>query len=268
MGIEPDAKLSRMVDAAGQPVTVPSDGLLLTGKLASLLGAVEGDVVIAEMLEGRRPVVELPVTRVVEEFIGINAYMDRRALNRVLRDASVATGANLQIDDADRPVLFRDLKDLPAVLSVTDLGTALATFREMIDATILQMVSFYVMFASLIAVGVVYNSARISLSERARELASLRVLGFYRTEVAYILLGELAILTLLALPIGCVMGYGLVAYMVSAFDTDLYRIPFTVERSTYGFAVIVVVLAAAGSGLLVARRVAYLDLVAVLKTRE
>ncbi|NNG03320.1 MAG: FtsX-like permease family protein [Inquilinus sp.] len=268
LGIEPDADLSRLVDDSGRPVTVPSEGLLLTGKLASLLGAGEGDTVIAEMLEGRRPVVELPVARVVEEFIGINAYMDRRALNRALRDASVATGANLLIDGTARPELFRRLKDLPAVLSVADLGTALATFRTMIDGTILQMVSFYVLFAGLIAIGVVYNSARISLSERARELASLRVLGFYRAEVAYILLGELAILTALSLPIGCLVGYGLVSYMVTAFDTDLYRLPFAVERSTYGWAVVVVVLAAAGSGLLVARRVAYLDLVAVLKTRE
>jgi putative ABC transport system permease protein len=130
------------------------------------------------------------------------------------------------------------------------------------------MVFFYVVFAALIAMGVIYNSARISLSERARELASLRVLGFTNKEVGIILAGELAALTFIALPLGCIIGYGLAGLFVSLFDTKLYRIPFIVGDATYGYAVLTVIIAAAGSAWIVLRRVAGLDLIAVLKTRE
>jgi putative ABC transport system permease protein len=138
----------------------------------------------------------------------------------------------------------------------------------MIDEHLYTMLFFYVSFAALIAIGVIYNSARISLSERARELASLRVLGFTQREVGTILAGELAVLTVIALPLGCLIGYGLAALFVSLFDTKLYRIPFIVASSTYGYSVLVVLIAAAASSGIVLRRVAKLDLIAVLKTRE
>ena len=174
----------------------------------------------------------------------------------------------LLVDERDQPTLFRQLKGIPDVMGAALLSASFEKFQQIIDDTMITMVGFYILFASVIAVGVAYNSARISLSERARELASLRVLGFRKSEVAYILLGELAILTVLAMPVGCLFGYGLSALMVQLFETDLYRLPFVIQPSTYGYAVLIVLAASVVTGALVGRRVALFDLVAVLKTRE
>ena len=267
-GLDPDSRLQELVDMEGRPVDLPPQGITLTAKLAELLAVEEGGTVIAEVLEGRRHVRELTVSQVIQEYIGTQAYMDRAALNRLMGDPPVADGAMLLVDQAEQPALFRELKGIPDVMGAALLKASFDKFQEIIDDTMITMVLFYILFASVIAVGVAYNSARISLSERARELASLRVLGFRKGEVAYILLGELAILTALAMPLGCLFGYGLSALMVSLFESDLYRLPFVIEPSTYGNAVLVVLAASVVTGALVGRRVAQFDLVAVLKTRE
>lgn len=267
-GLEADAILSRLVDMKRQTVDLPPEGLVLSRKLADLLGAEEGDRVKVSALEGRRPVRDLPVTRVVQQYIGVMAYMDRRALNRFMLEGDVVSGANILTDSYFEPDLFAELKETPALLGLNLRRSAYQTFRELIEEHLYTMISFYVIFAALIAVGVVYNSARISLSERGRELASLRVLGFTRREVALIVVGELAVLTFVALPIGCAFGYALAALMVDLFDTKLYRIPLIILPSTYGYSICVVLLASTASAAVVARRVATLDLIAVLKTRE
>ncbi len=267
-GLDQGAQLRELVDMEGRPVDLPPQGIALTAKLADLLAVEEGGTVIAEVLEGRRHVRELTVSRVIQEYIGTEAYMDRATLNRLMGDPPVADGAVLLVDGDQQPMLFRTLKEIPDVMGAALLRAAFDKFQDIIDDTIITQVLFYILFASVIAVGVAYNSARISLSERARELASLRVLGFRKSEVAYILLGELAVLTVLAMPLGCLFGYGLAALMVSLFETDLYRLPFVIEPSTYGFAVLIVLAASVVTGALVGRRVAQFDLVAVLKTRE
>ena len=183
-------------------------------------------------------------------------------------EGPVVSGANLRVDPAVEHALYEKLKQMPSILGLGIRRAALETFRGMMQEHLNTMIFFYIGFASLIAVGVVYNSARISLSERGRELASLRVLGFTRAEVSLILVGELAVLTLAALPVGCLIGYGLARLMVALFDTDLYRIPLIVTGPTYGYAMLVVLCASAGSAWLVVRRLASLDLIAVLKTRE
>ena len=128
---------------------------------------------------------------------------------------------------------------------------------------------FIVVFASVIAIGVVYNAARIALSERARELATLRIIGFTRAEISVILLGELGVLTVVAIPIGLLFGYGLAAVVIElAYDTELFRIPLIIGRSTYGFAATITVASALVSGLAVRRLLGRLDLIAVLKNKE
>jgi putative ABC transport system permease protein len=241
---------------------------VLSQKLAELLGAQEGDRILVSALEGRRPVEFLRVTRIVKQYIGVMAYMDRRALNRFMNEGDLVSGTNLLTDPHAETSLYRDLKETPALLGLNIQRAAYQTFRRLIEQNLFTMIFFYVLFASTIAVGVVYNSARISLSERGRELASLRVLGFTQREVGRILLGELATLTFIALPLGCVLGYALAATMVDLFDTELYRIPLVVSPPTYGYAVSVILVASAASSAVVVRRIANLDLVAVLKTRE
>ena len=236
--------------------------------LAELLAAAPGDVLTVEVLEGRRPVRQVPVAALVEEYIATPAYMDRHAVNRLMSEGPVISGAYLQVDAREAEALYRTLKDTPVVAGVGLQTVMLRTFRETMAETMDIMISFYVAFGGLIALGVMYNSARIALSEHGRELATLRVLGFTRFEALYILLGELGVLTLLALPLGCLIGYGLAWFFAWSFDTELFRIPLVIERATYGAAVLVVLVAGAASALIVRRRVDRLNLVAVLKTRE
>jgi len=267
-GIDQGADLTRLVSSDGIPVELPPDGLVLTEQLATMLDVAIGDWIEIEVMEGRRPHVSAPVNAISQEYVGLSAYMDRAALNRMMEEAPAASGGYLSVDASMLPAFFERVKDIPALQGVTMRGASLEVFEEVLDETMVSMISFYVLFASLIAIGVVYNSARISLSERARELASMRVLGFTKGEVAGVLLGELAVITFIALPLGCFLGFLLAFLMVQQFSNELYRLPLIIYPSTYGWSVIVVSLSAIVTGVIVARRVNGLDLVAVLKTRE
>jgi putative ABC transport system permease protein len=267
-GLAPGAALRRALDTKLRPVVIPADGIVLSTKLAELLAATAGDVLTVEALEGRRPMRRIPVAALVEEYIATPAYMDRHALNRLMGEGPVVSGTYLQVDASQAEALYRRLKDTPVVAGVGLQTVMLQTFRETMAETMDIMISFYVMFGGLIAIGVMYNSGRIQVSERGRELATLRVLGFTRFEAAYILLGELGVLTLLALALGCAIGYGLAWLLSSAFDTELFRVPLVIERSTYGTSALVVLVAGAASALVVRRRINRLNLVAALKTRE
>lgn len=263
-----EADLSRLLDGNLQPVTPPPHGLLLTQRLAEFLAVTPGDMIIVSVMEGRRPKLEIPVAGLIEGYLGIGAYMDIAALNQLMLEGPTLSGAHLLTDPASGQSFYRALKDGPAVAGVSLRGTALASLRRTLAQTLNISIAITSAFAGLIAFGVVYNSARIALSEQGRELASLRVLGFTRGEVTYILLGELALLTLVALPIGSLIGYGLAAVIVIGLDNDLYRLPLVVTPATYGYAWAVVLAASLFSSLMVARRIGKLDLIAVLKTRE
>jgi len=267
-GIDQNADLTRLTSADGNPVALPPDGIVLTEQLAKELNAQVGDQIEIEVMEGRRPHIRAPVNAITQEYVGLGAYMDRLALSRMMEEAPAASGGYLTVEASKLPAFFDAVKEIPALQGVTLRGASLDEFRRIMDETMVTMVSFYILFGALIAIGVVYNSARISLSERARELASMRVLGFTKGEVAGVLLGELAVVTFLALPLGCVFGYLLASFMVHQFSNELYRLPLIINPSTYGRSVIVVSLSAVVTGFIVARRVNNLDLVAVLKTRE
>lgn len=267
-GLDPDPDLVRLIDVNGDDVTLPPDGIVLTDQLARQLGVEAGDFIDVEVMEGRRPHLRLPINAVSKEYVGLSAYMNREALARVMEEAPSASGAYVQIDANQSEAFFAEVKETPLIQGVAVRQAALDEFQDIMDRSMVAAISIYILFASLIAVGVVYNSARISLSERARELASMRVLGFTKSEVAGVLLGELAVLTILSLPIGCLFGYLIALSMVQQFETELFRLPFIILPSTYGWSVLIVIVATVVTGAMVARRVTTLDLVAVLKTRE
>jgi putative ABC transport system permease protein len=267
-GLPADQELYRVYDAEGREVRLPPEGLVISTMLAKLLDVGIGDRITVEVLEGRRPVFEVPVVDTFETYIGSPAYMDIRALDRLMRERPSVTAVHVRVDDAQRAALFLELKNLPRVTSVTVKDAAVKTFHETMAKTIMIFISFFIVFSCALAFGVTYNAARISLSERGRELATLRVLGFTRAEISYILLGEVALLTFVALPLGCLSGYLLASLIVHAFETELYRVPMVILASTYGWAILIGVAATAVSALLVRRRVDHLDLIAVLKTRE
>jgi len=267
-GIVPDAQLQPVYDTSGEVVDLPPSGLVLSSMLAEKLRVAPGDQIWVEVLEGRRPTLQFPVAAVFETYLGMPAYIDKEALNRRLLEPRRTQFLGLLIDEAEQSALFAELKDLPEVSAVMMRRAAVDTFHETLARTLMIFVSFFSVFSCTLAFGVVYNTARIALSERGRELATLRVLGFTRWEISYILLGEVGLTVFLGLPLGCLAGFGLTWLITSAFETELYRVPLVIDPSTFGMAVVVVLLAAVVSGLLVRERLDGLDLIAVLKTRE
>ena len=268
IGLQPDGHQKQLLDADGQIVPVPEQGLALSSQMASMISAGRGDRVTVEVLEGRRPVVDVPVTAIVAEDIGAFAYMDIGQVNRLLGERPTVTGAFLAIDPDRKMAFSEEVLARPRIASVSLQGPAIAAFETTLEETIYIMMAIYALIGGSIAAGVVYNAARIAMMERGRELASLRVLGFTEGEVTHVLLGELAILIMIALPVGAVFGLGFANAIVSGMSTELYRIPFALQPSTYGMAGIIVLVASIGSAILVARRVRNLDLIEVLKTRE
>ena len=267
-GLTEDNSLRRVLDRNLNAIPIPPDGLVLTTKLAEILKVHPGQIVTVEMLEGARPVRSIAVVALADELIGISAYMDASELNRMMHDGGTVSGGFLGVDPQQIPRLYSDLKVMPAVSAVVLREAALKSFNDILYQSLAVFTIVLVAFACVIASGMVYNGARIALSERGRDLASLRVLGFTQGEIGIMLLGEQAILTAAAVPLGFAIGYGICALMPLWLNTELYRLPLVINRSTYAVAFIVVVLAAFVSGLLVRWRLRHLDLVEVLKTRE
>ncbi|WP_046078183.1 ABC transporter permease [Halomonas sp. HG01] len=268
VGLPRDGVLSPVHDAQGRPVAVPPDGLLLSQQLAGMLEVEIGDVLIVEVLEGRRPRLALPVVRLFDTDVGKPAYMALDALNRRMGDGRVMRGARIVVDPARRAELLARLKTLPAVSGVQFRQAAIDTFHDTLGQTLFIFAGFFIAFASVLSVGVTYNTIRIALAERARELATLRVLGFSRWEISYILLGEAGLLTWLAMPLGCLLGFALAWYLSSAFATELFRVPLVIHPATYAWAVLIALASAGVCAAVVRRRLDRLDLIAVLKTRE
>ncbi len=267
-GIELDSELRRIVDASANEIPAPHEGVVISKVLAHQLQVETGDSLQVEMLEGRRLKTEVPVSGIVEDFLGLSAYMNRDSLERLTRDKGAVSGAYLSVEPAFSESLSYELKQAPRVASVTSPGAMLDSFEEQLEESILVAVVFLIGFAGVIAIGVVYNGARISLSERGRELTSLRVMGFHRYEVTALLLGEQALITAIAIPVGWALGYGLGVLVAVALETDLYRIPFIILPRSYMMSAVVVIVAAIVSGFLVKRRLDNMNIVDVLKTRE
>ena len=267
-GIPTAAQLRRIIGIDLQPVEIPAGGVVLTDHLAEVLRVHPGDSVTVEVREGSRRTRSVAVTGLTRQFIGMAAYMDLGSLNRLAGSGQAVSGAHLLIDKRAEPAITAALQERPRVGSIVAQERAIAAFNEMMDRSMLTMTFILSLAAAVIAFGVVYNSARIALSERDRELASLRVLGFTRAEIAYILLGELTVLTLAAIPVGWLLGAGLSVSLTSSLQTDLYRFPIVLGRHTFGLAASIVLAAAVASALIVRYRLNRLDLIGVLKTRE
>jgi putative ABC transport system permease protein len=268
MGLPEHPALNRVVERNGRVRSLPPSGLVLSKMLGDILRVGPGDAVEVSVLEGRRQTFRVPVAAFVDDSLGLQAYMRADALHRLLGEGPTMTAAAVSVDPAAMDRFYAAVKAMPAVAGVAVRDVALRNFRQTMAETMNLQIFLNVMFAGVIAFGVVYNSARVSLSERSHELASLRVLGFTRAEISLILLGELAVMTLAALPVGALIGYSLGRLIMGIFNNELYRFSFAVEPPTVAWSFLVVIAAAFMSGLIVRRRLDRLDLVAVLKRRE
>ena len=268
LGLPPGQRLFRLLDTSAKPMALPPDGLVVSKKLAELLGARLGDRVTLEVLEGSRPVRNVAISGLLDDFVGTSAYMSLAALNQLMREGETVSGAFLLTDAKASDSIYARLKATPRVAGVSLRAATLSTYKALMRENLLRIRLINVTFACIIAVGVVYNAARIALSERARELATLRVIGFTRAEISWVLLGELAVLTVAAIPLGLLLGHGLAALATAALETETHRFPFVVNPATYGFAVVTVLVAASVSSLIVRRRLDRIDLLAVLKAAD
>jgi putative ABC transport system permease protein len=260
--------LSRIIDIDLKPVTLPEGGLAISAWLARILNAHVGDLVEIDLLEGQKRTITLPVAALLEDYFGIQGMMSAQALAGLMREAPAVTSVNLSLDMNERGRFYDAIKQLPTVSGTVLQGISLANFRAALAVLVTTMSNIYIGLAAVIAFGVVYNSARISLSERARELASLRVLGFSRGEVTRILFLELTLLTLIAQPPGWAIGYGLAWILKTNVAGEVMRVRLIVDHATYATATAIVITAAILSAFVVRRRINNLDLVTVLKTRD
>ena len=267
-GLVDEPRLYRAVDKNEATIPMRAEGVVLATALAGILDVAAGDTLRVEVREGRQPVLDIPVIGVAETLLGAPAYMELDALNRALREPDRVSGAYLRIDAARQDSIYRALKDMPTVAGVSLKSDARDAFQKIMDSGAGAMRYVMAAIAAIITFGVIYNAARIAYAERARDLASLRVIGFTRSEVAFVLLGELAVVTLIAVPIGAVLGYYLSFGIAAGFSTDLYQIPAIFTPESYGVVTLVVVAAAVVSGWLVKRDIDRADIVAALKTRE
>jgi putative ABC transport system permease protein len=267
-GVPSNPRLKRIVDRDGRTMEMPVAGVVLSKMLGDILGVTPGDSVRLEVLEGARPIRDVSVAGFVDDTMGLAMYLNLDAVHQMMREGDVASGALLLVDTTREATLSKALKSLPAVAGAGFKRAVLQSFRDTMASNMNLSIAINLIFAGVIAFGVVYNAARVSLSERSRELASLRVLGFTRAEISLILLGELALLTLASLPVGAVLGYILAGFIVGTIQSEVYRFPLFVSRQAVAWSFLGIIAAAAISALLVRRRLDTLDLVAVLKARE
>jgi putative ABC transport system permease protein len=267
-GYAAQPELYRIIDVDGRETRPDGDGLVLTDRLADKLGLRVGDRVQVEVLEGRARSFSATVDKTVREMMGLNVYMNREVLNRALGEGDVATGYMLGLERGGEAPLLDATKALPRVAGAFSKATMLRNMQEITARNVRIMSTVLTLFASVIAIGVVYNNARIALAERSWELASLRVLGMTRGEVAALLLGEMAISIAIALPLGMALGWALVHTVVDLLKNDQFFFPIVIQPRTYAWAGLCVVAAGAASALVVRRRIDRLDMVAALKTRE
>ena len=267
-GLPPGARLRRPLDTQLRPLTPASGGVLLTDYLQGMLDLQPGDEIQVQALDGHRRLRSVRVAGFVHEYIGAQGYMDLDALNQLLGDGDVVSGVLLGVTPGAEPDLYARLDRRPWVAGVSSRLASVRSFYDTMGESLLVFAWVAALLGGVINFGLVYNAARISLSERGRELASLRVLGMTEGEVSTLLLGQLGLLVLLSLPFGFAAGWGLCWMMAQGFQSELFRIPVQLTTATYAFAGIMVLGASVVSALLVRRRIARLDLIAVLKTRE
>lgn len=267
-GYRADGRLFRVLDDRLRPIPLDDEGVMMTDYLGRLLDVRPGDRIQVQILDGRRAQFDVPVAGLVTEFVGVGAYLPQQALNRLLREGPAVSGAFLAVAPEALHALPRRLEAMPRVAGVTLREHTVGAFRELMAETLLVYALFVIVLAGSIAFAVVYNNARIALAERGRELSSLRVLGLTRGEVAYVLLGELAVLTIAAIPLGFALGAGLGWLLTRTMQTDLFRIPLVIEPSAFATAAAVVIVAATLSSVMIGRNLRRLDMVAALKAPE
>lgn len=268
IGMVPGPRLNRAVNDELETIPLDRGGIVLARALAAILDIKPGEMLTVEVREGRRPTLSIPVVGVADTLLGSPAYMPLDVLNRALHEPNRISAAYLRIDSLKAKTIYRSLKGMPLVAGVSVKNNTRGAFQKQMDTGAGMMRYIMAAIAAVITFGIVYNAARIAYAERARDLASLRVIGFTKGEAAFVLLGELAVIAIVALPLGSLLGYYLSFAIAAGFSSDLYQIPVIFSAQSYGIAALAVLLATMASGWLVKYDMDRAELVSALKSRE
>jgi len=268
LGLPANSYLYHVLDEHRNTVAMRDDGITLPYNLAVKLGVQVGDSVRVQATDGHRAVADLQVISVVKPYLAGAAYMEVNALSRALREPGRVSAAYVLMDRGAREELNREIKEIPMIAGVSFMDSASASMRKMLNEGSGFFAYMFVVFSCLMAGGVAYSAARVTFAEQERDLATLRVLGFGRREVSYVLLAEIGALLLISLPVGAILGGLLSRWLMSQFQTELFAFPYITESSAYGKSALFVACAVIGAVLAVRRGVDRLDLVSVLKSRE
>ena len=245
----------------------PLEGVAASRTLAEVLDIPVGSTVELELLEGDRRTVRVVVSSLLDDVFGLSLHASAETARRLVDEEANVTSVILVVERDSEDRLLERLARIPRVASISRRADVVEKFEAQTRYMWITMAILTAMGAT-IAFGVVYNQARIALSTRSRDLASLRVLGFTRAEISAVLLGELATYVIIGVPLGWVIGHQLVGLISGSADPESYRMPTYVSGATYAFGAVVTLGAALLSALVVRRRLDHLDLVSVLKARE
>jgi len=268
IGMSRTTSLRQLVERGGSRVPIPPDGVLVTTTLARILGVNAGDRLELEIREGERPTVRPVVVGFVDESMGLSVYAPTELLADLEGDLGAVSAALLAVVPSASPAIQERLRRSPQVIDVSELSSDIQRLRDMNGSFMDVWTLVSITLASSVILGVVYNNARIALSARGRDLASLRVLGFSRSEISRVLIGGLAIEVLFAIPIGLWLGKKWSEQFMLQVDQETFRWAVVIAPRTYALASAVSLLAAGAAALWVRRSLDRLDLIAVLKTRE
>ncbi len=268
IGSRPGARLNRLIGPDGAIVAMPVAGVALARALADKLDAKAGDEIEVQQTRGRRLRTNVRVAAIVEPMVGSSAYMDLDALARLMREPGQITGAGVRLDANAYRAFNHELKETPALVGASFLNLAEQSMRRSFAEGVGYMNLIYLSFAAVMAGGVAFSAARVTLAEQERDLATLRVLGFTRAEVSYVLIGEIALLALVAVPVGSLAGTLLAYWLMQAFRTDMYSFPYVFNPQGYAFAIAFTLGCVAAAAFVVRRGIDALDMVGVLKARD
>lgn len=267
-GVPGDARLSRIIGSEARALAPPVSGVALGRALAAKLDARPGDEIRIEQSRGRRVAAYVRVAAIVDPMIGSSAFMELDGLSRLMREPGRISGAHLLMDPAGMRAFNARIKETPAVAGISYVGQAESSMRREFEQGVGIMNFIYAAFAAVMAGGVAFSAARITLAEQERDLATLRVLGFSRREVSYVLIGELTALALLAVPAGCIIGTLLAMWLMQLFQTDMYAFPFVFNPAGYAFAIAFTLACVLAAAFVVRTGVDKLDMIGVLKARD
>lgn len=268
LGWDPHAQLSRVLGQDGKSIQPIAGGVLLSRYFESEFGLRVGDLVSFKVLDGKQSKFSVPVAGFVDDLMGHQAYAEKNDIHRWLQEMPVHDTIQLKIDPAFAEKIYVNLKERPRVAGITIRRLLIQGFHETVGGMILSFTMILYFFALAIAGAVIYNSARISFSERGWELASMRILGFKVGATFELLFLDIGIQVMLSLVPGLLLGYWLSFLSTHFVQNDTFKFPLVVNLATYGSAVLLLMFAFLVSGIFLYRKVSGLDFSEALKARE